>query len=448
MADVLRYLSAELDSGVPTSAGYGERETASARRDTADSCCGWAKKMKVIVNRQALAKALALTCSVVPTRTPKPVLACVRLSAAAAQPRSAGTLQCVSTDLEMTLETSLAQVDVQREGVALLPANKIAEIVNASPDETLTIDVHGDKATIKGSDSTSTLLGFAVEEFPPINGFDGAADLTMPAALLKVMLDRTRFAAAKEMTRYAMNGVLFERKGKKLSLVATDGHRLALARDEVETGESKDISAIVPIKAIGMLERLLEDPEQTIKLQFRENKLYVQVLTGGEKTNSERAPGVPGQGGTSKNEGFVAALLSTALVEGSFPPYQDVIPKDCDHKVSVNRTRFQSAVSRAAVLTSEESKAVCLGFAPKLLTVIGRAPEMGETKVEIPIDYGYEPLEIGFNSQYLLDALKAAPMEDVVFELRSPTKPGIIRSGNNFLYVVMPVNLGSGGAAV
>ncbi len=383
--------------------------------------------MKVIVHRQALVEVLGLACSVVLTRSPKPVLSCVRISTATVG--GSRVLRIVATDLEITIETSLSQVDIKQDGIALLPAHKLLDIVNNSPDENLALDVVGEKATILGADSMFTLLGFNSEDFPPVSGFEGAPDCTLSAGLLKTMLDRTRFAAAKEMTRYAMNGVLFERKGKKLSMVATDGHRLAQARDEIELADERESESIIPIKAINMLERLLVDPEQTVQLQFREGKLFAQLISkaAGEKTPSA--------------EGLITASLSASLVEGNFPPYKDVIPKDCDHKASINRDKFRSAVQRAALLTNEESKSIRLSFGNKNLTITGRAPEMGEAKVEMPIDYTSETMDVGFNPIYLQDALKVAPTEEITFELRAPNKPGLIKSGQGFLYVIMPVSL-------
>jgi DNA polymerase-3 subunit beta len=223
------------------------------------------------------------------------------------------------------------------------------------------------------------------------------------------------------MTRFAINGVLFEKKGKKLSLVATDGHRLAQTRDDISgEGANRDLSAVVPIKAINLIERLLTDPEQTVSLQFKENRLYVQVAS---------------------ETGGVTATMSTSLVEGTFPPYNDVIPKDSDKKVTLNRDRFASAVRRAALLTNEESKGVRLSFSSGTLSISSRAPEMGEAKIDLPVEYTGDTIEIGFNPNYLMDALKVADQENVTFEMKTPNKPGLLKSGPGFLYVVMPVNL-------
>jgi len=373
--------------------------------------------MKLLVNRAALVEALGLASSVVLSRTPKPVLTCVKLVAGATG--NTKTLTIVATDMEIALQYTLTQVDIASQGVALIPAGKLSEIVNNSPDDTLTLETTGDTTAIKGSDANYKVFGYNAEEFPPVSGFEGSPDFSISAGSLRTLLDRTRFAAAKEMTRYAINGVLFEKKGKKLMLVATDGHRLAQTKDDV-TSEGKDVSAVVPIKAINLIERLLTDPEQTVSLQFKENKLFVQV---------------------SSETGGVTATMSTALVEGTFPPYNDVIPKDSDKKVTINKDRFLSAVRRAALLTNEESKGVRLAFGAGTLSISSRAPEMGEAKIDLPVEYAGESIEIGFNPVYLMDALKVADQETLTFEIKTPNKPGLLKSGPGFLYVVMPVNL-------
>lgn len=377
--------------------------------------------MKLLVNRLALVEALGLAGNVVAQRTPKPVLTCVKLIAGPAQGGATGpkTLTLIATDMETALQYTLTQVDIQQDGVALIPVAKLTEIVNNSPDDTLTFDTQNDATTIKGSDSLFKVFGFNPEEFPPVAGFEGNPDFVLPAGTLKQLLDRTRFAAAREMTRYAINGVLFERKGKKISLVATDGHRLALTRDEIPATEGRDVSAVVPIKAINLIDRLLMDPEQTIALQFKENKLFIQV----------------------SSDAGVTATLSTSLVEGTFPPYGDVIPKDCDKKALISRDKFFSAVRRAALLTNEESKGIRLAFTTNSLSISSRAPEMGEANVDLQVDYTGEPITIGFNPAYLIDALKVADTEQVSFEMKSPSKQGLLKAGTTFSYVVMPVNL-------
>ena len=383
--------------------------------------------MKVSIHRQALSDVLSLATGIVPTRSPKPVLSSVRLATTSLS--TGRVVQVVCTDGEMTLETYLHQVEIKQDGVLLLPAAKLADIVNNSPDETIFITASNEKATITGRDSSYTLLGFGAEGYPPIESFDGKANFSIQAGPLKRMLDCTRFAAAKEMSRYAINGVLFEVKGKKLSLVATDGHRMAHAREDVsgseETGtEGQDISAVVPIKAITHIEKLLSDPDSTIAMQFSENKLFVQVLAA-DPDKGNRA---------------VKASFSATLVEGVFPPYQDVIPKDCDRKASIESAPFSSSVRRASVMTSDDSRAIKVSFTNNQLDLIGRSPELGEARITMPIQYTGPATELGFNPAYLLDAVKVAPTDNFTFEFKA-SGPALMRFSKSFMYVIMPVTI-------
>jgi len=226
----------------------------------------------------------------------------------------------------------------------------------------------------------------------------------------------TIFATARENSRYAINGVLIERDGNKLAVVATDGHRLAMAKGTCKSSKSSEgRSVIVPTKALNLLLKLVDDAEQTVRIKTAEN----QIL-------------------------FVTdqAILTSNLVEGNFPPYRDVIPKDGDRKATLTTDLFISAVRRAALLTNEESKGVRMSFSESGLTLSSRAPEMGEAEIKIELpEYIGEPIEVGFNPSYLLDALKVINENQVYMEMKASNKPGIMRTDANFLYVVMPVNL-------
>lgn len=387
--------------------------------------------MKLMIHRGALVEGLTLASGVVLSRTPKPVLTCVKLQAG--KSGGTGTLNIVATDMEMTLQYSLTQVDIAEEGMALIPAAKLNDIVNNAPDDTLAVSTEQDKTTIQGGDSLFKIFGYNPDEFPPIVPFEGEPDFSLPAGTLKNLIDRTRFAAAREMSRYAFNGVLFERKGKTLSLVATDGNRLALTKAEVQAAEPHDVSVVVPIKAINLLDRLLTDPDQVVGLQFKENRLFARI-TAGELGETKE--------GAAASQEQATAFMSTSLVEGAFPPYEAVIPKDSDKKVTLGREQFASAVRRAALLTNEESRGVRLSFSKSALSISSRSPEMGEAKIDLPVDYDGEDIAIGFNPAYLTDALKVCETEEVTLEMKSSNKQSLMRSGTNFLYVIMPVSLG------
>ena len=377
--------------------------------------------MKVICDRGALVEALGLVAGVIVSRTPKPVLTCVHLIAAD------GTLTLAATDLEVAVRLATVRVEVQEAGEVLVPADRLASIVRDSPDATLALETEGDVTHIRGQDAHYKILGMPVADFPPLPQFQGEPDFTISALELTRLIQQTIYATARENSRYAINGVLFEREGGKLAVVATDGHRLAVAKGECQVGKSGDDSgggsggggsrhsAIIPTKGLNTLTRLLGTNDVPVRVKIADNQILFATET---------------------------ALVASNLVEGNFPPYKDVVPRDADKKATLKTDVLASAFRRASLLTNEESKGVRMEFTKTGLTLRSRAPEMGEAeiKVEVPA-YEGEPLEIGFNPQYVLDVLKVVGSDQIQIDLRASNKPGIIRSGTQFLYVIMPVNL-------
>src|SRR3989440_2342459 len=230
--------------------------------------------MKVICNRGALLEALLMAGNVVASRTPKPVLQCVKLTA------EENTLTIAATDLEVAIRYSDAQVQIERGGEALLPADKLRDIVRESVDDTLSIEVAHDNATIKGQDSKFTIYTQNPKEFPPVPDFEGKADFEIAGGHLKKLINQTLFAAAKESTRYAFNGVLVVAKGKKISLVSTDGRRLAQANGDLASAKNlpkEGARAIIPTKALQLVDKLVDDPEEAVGFQMRENQVIVHT---------------------------------------------------------------------------------------------------------------------------------------------------------------------------
>ncbi len=382
-----------------------------------------ATAMKVICDRAALAEAVNNVSSVVVTRTPTPVLQCVKLTAADR------ILTLAATDLEVGLRLGVGEVNVEAEGSALIPADKLKQIVTTCDDPTLTIETSGTTVTIKGESSRFTLNGYDPGEAPAVRDFaDAEVDFEIEGGQLQRLIHRTLFAAAAEHSRYAINGVLVEREGRNLRLVATDGRRLAIARGAAsgsdmggDKGGGKR-SCIVPTKALNLIARLIRNPETPVRVAIEENQAVFCI-------GDADAPGE-------------CAVLSTNLVEGSFPPFEDVIPRDQDKKGTFEVAELASAIRRAALLTNEESKGVRLSFKGKELTLTSRAPEMGEAEVHVDATrYDGDSLEIGFNPGFLTDALKVIDDQQVVIELKAPNKPGVIKVGSDFTYVIMPVNL-------
>jgi len=367
--------------------------------------------MKVICNRGALLEALTVAGNVVNPRTPKPVLQCIKLTA------GDDRVTLAATDLEVAIRYSDAQVQIEQPGEALLPADKFRDIVRESMDDTLSISLANDRAVIKGQDSEFKIFTQPTSEFPPVPDFEGEADFEVAGGHLKQLIGQTLFAAAKESTRYAFNGVLVVAKGKKISLVSTDGRRLAQANGDLASAGklSKDgVKAIIPTKALQLVEKLIDDPEEAVGFQMRENQVIVHTQS---------------------------ATLTSNLVEGQFPPYEDVIPKDADKKMTASTADFLSAIRRAALLTTEESKGVRMNFTKNGLKLTSRSPEAGEAEVNFACKFEGGDIEIGFNPNFLTEALRVVDTDEIALELTAPNRPGLLKGGANFQYVIMPVNL-------
>ncbi|TVQ65250.1 MAG: DNA polymerase III subunit beta [Phycisphaerales bacterium] len=378
--------------------------------------------MKFICDRPSLLDAVNLVSGVVAPRSPRPQLTCVKLRAAIEG--KVGTLSLSATDGEIFLSLTSSRVDISEPGEALIPADKLRQIVAAEDaDNTLTITVEKDICEIRGADARFKIFGYPASDFPPAPAFpeDEKNVFSISAGDLRELVQRTVFAAARETSRYAINGVLLKRDGKKLEMVATDGRRLALARATASAAAAGTASCIVPTKALSLALKLMTDDEQRVHVALQGTQILIAF---GDTDDPARA------------------ILTSNLVEGAFPPYEDVIPKDQDKKASFTRDALMSGVRRAALLTNEESRGVRLSIDTERLRLSSRAPEMGEAEIDVPVtEFTGDAIEIGFNPNFITDALKVMGDANIVIELKASNKPGLIRSGNDFLYVVMPVNL-------
>lgn len=364
--------------------------------------------MHVIVSRSALLEVLGAAAGIAATRTTKEVLRCVRLTT------KEDALVLGATDLEVALRVEIRQVEIKKKGDVLIPADKLMPIARESVDDTLAIESEEQVCHIRGKDSHFEIYGQDPHDFPPIPALEGQADVEIEAGVLLDLINKTLFSVAKENTRYAINGILWQKQGKKLVMVSTDGRRLARSAGPAETTGGGDVQMIVPAKTVQVLQRVLGHTEGKAAIKFAGNQVVVQVDS---------------------------SVVSSALVEGHFPQYEDVIPKDNDKKVELNTEEFLSAVRRAALLTNEQSKGVRLRFEKGQLVLSSRAPEQGEATISMPVEYSAAPLEIGFNPLFLTEALRVAASPSITLEIKEGNRPGIFRVGQSFLYVVMPVNL-------
>jgi len=366
--------------------------------------------MKIKFNRAALQDALSLVTSVVPARTPKPILQCLRITS------EADAVTMCATDLEIGLNYQIVQVEVEEPGDVVLPADKLASIVRESTDEVITLETSDSTIRILGSDSFFTIYGHEPEQFPSVAGPDGESSFEIDLEALQRGIELTVFAAARESTRYALNGILWEVTDSTLNLVATDGRRLA--KVAVKLGETVDAEMppkiIVPAKTMSLIDRIGAGEGQKVGIRFADNQVIMEC----------------GQ-----------AIVSSNLVQGNFPKYEDIIPGDYTNSVTLPTDPTLSAVRRAALLANEDSKGIKLSLAKDKLVFSGRAPETGDAQVDMSVEYDGAPIDIGFNPQFLIDVLRVLKDDTFVLELGDSERPGLIRSGSEFLYLVMPVSL-------
>jgi DNA polymerase-3 subunit beta len=368
--------------------------------------------MKANFNRSALAEALGLLTSVVPSRTPKPILRCVKITA------SENEARICATDLEVGINCSVSEVQVEQTGEIVIPADRLFAIVRESVDDVLALEAAEGTCEVRGADSHFTIYGQEASQYPAVPDFDGDADVEVGLGSLQAGIEQCLFATAKESTRYAINGVLWEITGKKLLLVATDGRRLARTKVTLAKGPDKKAEAvklIVPAKTMGLLEKVGSGDKDAVAVKFVDNKILISCAN---------------------------VVISSNLVEGNFPKYEDIIPTDYDKRLTLSTEAALSAVRRSALLTSEESRGIKLSIGTGSLMFSGRAPEAGDAQVNMTVDYKGEPIEIGFSPQFLVDVLRAIKTPDFELELGQADRPGLIKSGSNFLYVLMPINLG------
>ncbi len=372
--------------------------------------------MKAICDRAALTQWVQMAASVASARSPKPILGGIRIEA------TTDRMTLLATDLEVGIHITLDKMEVQEPGSAVVPADRLHQILRELGSDTVTLTGDDEELQIVAPGSRFKIVGDDPGDFPEVPPFKNEGAFEVLADDLKGLIQRTIFATAREHTRYALNGVLWEVEKTNLTMVATEGHRLSLARGKCKGGPESRQTAIVPTKAMQLVERCLgdmPDAQAAVRCAVTEREVHVAspVMDGGSWSVYSR------------------------LVDGHFPKYEDLIPKDYDRKVVLSAGDLLGAVRQAALLTNEESRGVRFRFAGGELVLSSRTPEMGEAEVRMTADYDGEPQEIGFNPVYLTDALKVVDAEEIQFAFKGPNKPGVITEGRLFTYLIMPVSV-------
>ncbi len=324
-----------------------------------------------------------------------------------------GKLKIVATDMEVGIST-LLPIEILQQGSITVPARKFFDIIKELPEGIVEITVtKNNTVNIKAGKSHFKIMGLDKEEYPKLPDFSLTEAIEIEQSVIKESLSLTAFAISHDETRYVLNGVLVSIQGNQIRFVATDGRRLAFYKKDTQQKNTKNMEMIVPAKTIHELLKLLEW-EGTVKIIHTQNKVVFY---------------------------FTDTFLTSSLIEGNFPNYDQVIPKEEKTQVQANREEFLQAVRRASLLTSTEAPALKFDFIKGKIIVSAKTPNMGEAKEELSAVFKGEEITIGFNPGYFMDVLKNLTDENISISLNSPDKPGLIRGREGYLYVIMPMQL-------
>jgi DNA polymerase-3 subunit beta len=371
--------------------------------------------MEITISKFELLRELTATQGVVERKTTIPILSHYLFEAAGDK------LSLTATDLDLSLRTS-CNAKVKKEGSCAIPARKLYDYVKLLPDADITIKIlENHWVSIRCGRSNTKMVGMSKSNFPSLPVFPTAGVVKIPAQVLRSMIAKTGFAIATEESRYTLNGALMVLKPESITMVATDGHRLAHIERTGEKfeGVSGEMKTLIPKKAMDELKSLVDATEvETIDFGKDESTLFFRIG---------------------------ARLLTSRQLTGQFPNYEAVLPKDNNKLVTLNGEDFGSAIQRVAQFSDERSRAVRLRLEKGELKLSASSTETGESEDSIETPYNGDGLAIGFNAQYLLDFLKAVGPGDVSLELKDPQSAGQLRplgsEDYKYRYIVMPMRI-------
>ncbi|MEY2412880.1 MAG: polymerase subunit beta [Acidobacteriaceae bacterium] len=371
--------------------------------------------MEITVGKSELLRELTATQGVVERKTTIPILSNYLFEAAGDK------LSLTATDLDLSLRTS-CNAKVKKDGSCTIPARKLHDYVKLLPDADVTIKLlENHYVSIRCGRSNTKMVGMARSNFPGLPAFPTVGVVKIPAQVLRSMIAKTGFAIASEESRYTLNGALMVLKPESITMVATDGHRLAHIERPGERfdGVSGEMKTLVPKKAMDELKSLLDSTDaDTIDFAKDESTLFFRI---GQR------------------------LLTSRQLTGQFPNYEAVLPKDNSKSINLHSDELSAAISRVAQFADERSRAVRLKLEKGELKLSASSTETGESEDTIEIDYNGDPLTIGFNAQYVLEFLKAAGAGDVKLELKDAQSAGQLRPADSedykYRYIVMPMRI-------
>jgi len=363
--------------------------------------------MKLTVNRDALLDALTQVQSVVSARSTIPVLSNVLLRA------GDGKLELATTDLEVSVSTEVP-AEVGKTGETTLPAKRFFSVIRELPAHPIELEIDAKStASIRCGTAFFKIMGLSADDFPDIPRPEGEHVFTLDQAVLKQMLKNVQYATSVDETRYVLNGILFSFQDQKLTVVATDGRRLALCEREMEFPSDHGVDMVVPSKTINELLRNL-DSEGRISITVAGSQVVFEI--------SE-------------------LRIVSKLIDGNFPNYRQVIPAACEERITFDRETLLTAVRRVALVTNEQSNSIKLGFRENLVEIISSTPDIGEAREQVPVKYSGKDMTIAYNPEFLMAPLRVLDTDEVYLELIDELSPGVMKSDTAFLYVIMPMRM-------
>jgi DNA polymerase III subunit beta len=368
--------------------------------------------MNFTITKEQMLIGLQSVQNVVSMRTTLPILSNVLLRAEGER------LEFTATDLDVTVACAV-EAKIKKSGASTVPVKKLYGITRELGGSEIEIDVdEKNVCSVRSGASFYKINGLSAEEFPPLPKFKDDKRVEIPQETLKNMMRKTSYAISSDEARYVLNGIFISLKDHKMTVVATDGRRLALADEEVDVSEKSQGEFIVPAKAVNELNRLLQD-KGDVELKYGENQA----------------------GFSLREEKGLSVLIVTKLIEGNYPNYRQVIPSETKERISLVREEFLHALRRAEIMTSEKANSVKLTFGKNNLAITANSPEVGEARESLAVNYKGKELAIAFNPKYLIDPLNALTEDEIFVELIDELSPGVIKINGPFLYVVMPMRL-------
>ena len=367
--------------------------------------------MKLTTNREELVSKLSIVSRAVSTRAATQALSGVLLTAAD------GELTLTATDLDLGLRTALP-AEVESEGAVLLPGRLLAEVTRSLADPKVEIESRESQhdVEIRSGSSSFHLRVLPAEDFPKLPTAEGATPLKIPAKVLGESIDLVARAASRDDMRPVLTGVFVAASGTEMTMVATDSYRLAVKRTELEADLGGEIDANIPARALRELGRILSsEGVEEAAISLLPNQA---VFEAGSIT------------------------LTTRLIDGQFPNYRQLLPESYDHDVRLPRPEFLDVARRVSQL-AQRNAPLRLSFAPGELTVAAETPDVGDAVETMPAAFEGEPLEIGFNPEFLKEGIESVEGDEVLLRLISPLRPGLLQpvDGEDFRYLVMPIRL-------